>query len=609
MSAPIPRRHRWRLRRWLVVLLLLLVVLAAVQLVLAARAATSGRQALEAAAQAGRDRDLATTERELLRAQRDLRSARGHLDGAGPVIWLARRTPLVRIQVRAGEAVLEAGDAAATAGVRALPAVRAGMPGGVSEADVPALVAALAEAAPELRVAIEQLVSAQERVAVYDRYRLLGPLESAYQQVNRRLTEAADRAVRSERALTVALDLAGAEAPRRFLLLSQNPDEPRPTGGYMGTYGVLSSDAGRLDLERYAAMGDWHTANPEAAVPASQTPFPFRYTSEPQSLGNVNTSPDWPTSAQLARKVWLAGGEEDVDGVVTYLPGFIARLLAATGPVEVPGYGETVTAENLDARLEHYTHSEATRGLPSGVRKAFIGALGEAVLERVLTLPAERLPDLAASLDAAMAAGELAIWSTRAPVQEALGQLEWDGAFRGWPGDVFVDAEFAFAAENGRGIRRTFDHEVDLRPDGSGRSATTMTIRNTQPFEPGYNPGTHAYLTPYGPRGAVLADGSDPPAADEPSLAGHPTAGFLRDAPPLGEATLRVVWEAPELAAPAGDGTWEYRLTWRPTPGHLGDELRLRVQLPAGWTWSGPPPPAVIPLRSVYFGAWKINAA
>jgi hypothetical protein len=39
----------------------------------------------------------------------------------------------------------------------------------------------------------------------------------------------------------------GDDCPRRYLLMSQNPAEVRPTGGFIGTYGVLATE--QLGLE------------------------------------------------------------------------------------------------------------------------------------------------------------------------------------------------------------------------------------------------------------------------------------------------------------------------------------------------------------------------
>jgi hypothetical protein len=94
------------------------------------------------------------------------------------------------------------------------------------------------------------------------------------------------------------------------------------------------------------------------------------------------------------------------------------------------------------------------------------------------------------------------------------------------------------------------------------------------------------YITIYGPRDATLdAKASDPPTSGEPAIAGHPAAGWFRAAGPLGQTTLKIVWDAPNVVRKLGDGTWIYGLWWMKLPDHSGDVLNLRVNLPRGWSW------------------------
>jgi hypothetical protein len=92
--------------------------------------------------------------------------------------------------------------------------------------------------------------------------------------------------------------------------------------------------------------------------------------------------------------------------------------------------------------------------------------------------------------------------------------------------------------------------------------------------------------------GGELAPTSDPPLAQPPTLAGHPAAGWFLAAPPRGHATLTVAWDVPDLAPERADGKRAYSLRWPHLPGHTHDRVSLRVDLPEGWAWAGPPPPA-----------------
>ncbi len=111
---------------------------------------------------------------------------------------------------------------------------------------------------------------------------------------------------------------AGESGPRRYLFLSQNPDEVRPTGGFIGTF---TAEGGQMKLERYDAIENWVGSRPQADVPPEQVGSPYKYHEPPlrRTMANVNTGPNWPDAAQLAANLWRAGGEEPVDGVISFL--------------------------------------------------------------------------------------------------------------------------------------------------------------------------------------------------------------------------------------------------------------------------------------------------
>jgi hypothetical protein len=306
--------------------------------------------------------------------------------------------------------------------------------------------------------------------------------------------------------------------------------------------------------------------------------------------------------------MWQRGGEAPVDGVAAVTPEFLARVLGVLGPVTVPGYDETVTSSNLVERLDYHTHVEVTapeEAAPGANRKRFVVELARVVMQKLLDAPASTWDPLGRAVTAAFEGREAMAWSDEADVRNALVDRRLDGTLPAATGDFFYDGEFAYAAKNGRGRRRTFDHVVTLQPDGSGRVTTTVTIANTEPPGPA-NLDSLSYLTFYGPEGAGFVSSSVPPDATEPTLAGHPARGWDLAAPPLGTATLTFTWSAPHLAVRQRDGTWRYQLWWMRLPDHDGDTLHLSVILPSGWRWKGASPPATVSLGHDVVGSWAL---
>jgi hypothetical protein len=73
---------------------------------------------------------------------------------------------------------------------------------------------------------------------------------------------------------------------------------------------------------------------------------------------DVTLTPQFPQTAEIAAAMWVKGGKPEVDGVIAADPVVLSYLMAATGPVDVPVGGTTltVTAENAVQVLENETY-------------------------------------------------------------------------------------------------------------------------------------------------------------------------------------------------------------------------------------------------------------
>jgi hypothetical protein len=323
----------------------------------------------------------------------------------------------------------------------------------------------------------------------------------------------------------------------------------------------------------------------------------------------VNASTDWPADAQLAAQMWVQGGEAPVDGVLLITPDMLIRILHVLGPVTVPEYGETITEANLLERLDYYTHI-AGAGQSADQRKEFLGALAQPVLKAMLHAPTNKWVDLGQELAAAGDAREMIGWSSQGTVEDVLSDHGWDGQLPVVDGDFFYNGDFEYAAKNGRGLQRTFDHIVHINPDGSGTVETTMTLHNTLPEQQEFklNVEANIYTVLYGPAGATLDPSSDEPDVnDELDVNGHPGAGYALQALPLSSDSVKIVWQVPDLLTRDPDGTWRYSLAWRHVVTNAGDILHLTVDLPDGWHWKADAPPTAVRLDRDFDGEWAVQ--
>ena len=144
----------------------------------------------------------------------------------------------------------------------------------------------------------------------------------------------------------VFLKFLGHEKAKKYLLIFQNNSEARPTGGFIGTYGVLDLDEGKIKNLFIDGVFDLDGQLVEKIVP----PAPIQKISTAWSMHDANWFADFPSSAKKVSLFYEKAGGETVDGVISLTPTVMEKLLAATGPIEMPEYGAVLTSENfLDA--------------------------------------------------------------------------------------------------------------------------------------------------------------------------------------------------------------------------------------------------------------------
>ncbi|MBI3304843.1 DUF4012 domain-containing protein [Candidatus Parcubacteria bacterium] len=321
--------------------------------------------------------------------------------------------------------------------------------------------------------------------------------------------------------------LLGRDRPSRLLVLFQNPSELRPTGGFLGTYGILEFD--RLRLRSLVVDGIF---NPDGQLSVKVVPpKPVRRISTAWSMHDANWFFDYPTSAQKIAWFYEKTGEPSVDGVMAVTPAVLVRLLKITGPIEMPDYHETVTADNFVEVAQREVELEYDRTLNRP--KQFLADLVPQLLARLEGLDGARLARVVESWSAGLEHKDILLYF----VDEA---LEAEAVRRGWGGEVRSSAGdyLAVVHTNLNGFKSDYvtddelRHEVQIEADGS--LTATVTIRRTHrgghaPYS-FWNQVNTEWLRVYVPAGSELVSASGYTRGDVPDPIDYKLAGFREDA-------------------------------------------------------------------------------
>jgi hypothetical protein len=213
------------------------------------------------------------------------------------------------------------------------------------------------EAQPILAEALSALETADARAAAIDTQSTIPQIGVAVDQVVTLVGTARTAVENIETAASLLPSMLGASGQRQYLLMSFNNAELRATGGIAGALAIVKADNGRLEL------GDLTNATD---VGEFESPVVGLSESEKVLYGDllgtymqdVNYTPDFARSGEIARAMWLERTGVEVDGVIAVDPIALSYILRATGPIDV-GSEITLTSEN------------ATDVLLSGVYSSF----------------------------------------------------------------------------------------------------------------------------------------------------------------------------------------------------------------------------------------------
>jgi len=285
-----------------------------------------------------------------------------------------------------------------------------------------------------------------------------------------------------------------------------------------------------------------------------------------------------------------ANGRPRPDGVIVLDPLAMRSLLAATGPVAVPGYGR-IDAAGAVGRL---TRDADLRWPDRDERHRYHQAVLATLVARFLS--GNDLVATGRVLGAAGAGRNVQAYATDPALQRMLAGHRLDGALAG-PGDGDYLAVHTTNGNRSRVDlfqRRSIRQVVQLAPDGSARVTRTIKVANAVPEgEPvradlaageasGRSAGVLATSLPPGAELASVTLDGRPVRPATATEQGRPVVRVGIDLRPGQAATLAVGYRLPR----AGDGNGlGYRLT--ADPQVLLDPPLLRVEVTA--------PPGMVP--------------
>lgn len=464
--------------------------------------------------------------------------------------------------------------------------------------DLPAVEAA----GPPLRALNSQISGARSTLAGLHSGWLVAPIASRLDAFDEELTKAGRNVTLGAQAVEVAPELLGGKGVRHYFVAFMTPSEARGLDGFIGSYGELTVDQGRISLSRSGPIADLNAKiPPRGRQLVGLGDYLARYGGfgPADHFEDVSYSPDFPTVANVIAQLYPQAGGDRIDGVLGLDPYGLAALLRFTGPIDVPALPQPLTEANAaDVLLKGQYDIFGSGGSREITRHDF--------LQDALTLSFSRLVNtslpgpaaLSAALDPQVRQGRFLFWSNHPGDQALLRRVRLDGSFPPAAGGDVLAVTTQNDAPNKIDpyLSRRIDDQVTYDP-GTGRvhGTLTVTLHNEAPASglppdvlgsfpgSGLRNGTNrtwvSIYTPFGLAGATQ-DGKSLTMGSAPEFGVNAYSAYV-NVPAKTTVTLVL-----ELDGQVATGH-AYTVAVRHQPMVIPDHDLVTVHAATGWSVTG----------------------
>ena len=407
-------------------------------------------------------------------------------------------------------------------------------------------------------------------------------------------------------------DAAGAETPATYLILLQNSDEIRPTGGYISSFGLLRLEKGTVT---YLDFRDTSASNYISHVIEPPQPLKQILLAHYWLPRDANWSPSFPESAKQVQELYFQSTGVKTDGVIAINQYTVQQMLKITGPVQVDD--QTV---NSDTVLQ-YMIDKKVEAMDSGQiqsRKDFMTSLAKAIITKLPEINGkDRLRELAGGVLGMATAGNLFIYSNKPEIQAFLSRYGFDGDLNPGTGDylMLVDANLGYSKADFV-VRRNIEYQVDLVDLDQPTSRILISYNNPlegnvtcqQAGDKSDYRENFLYIYPVcywdyfrilGARGTKVENYSIPAFDDKAFIYTDPwthaldfeagpngitVAGGLLILPPESSSIIEINRQLPTNIINYDDGTYTYKLNIQKQSGIVDLPVKITIVLPANFS-------------------------
>lgn len=383
----------------------------------------------------------------------------------------------------------------------------------------------------------------------------------------------------------------GLSNQKKYLILLQNSSELRPTGGFIGSYALITLDNAQIkDIK----VEDVYTADGQLKGHVEPPAEIKKYLGEAGwYMRDANWDPDFPSSAKQIEWFFKKETGINVDGVIALNLFTVQEILGVLGPIELPDYNLVVTAENLFSVAEY--HSEVNFFPGSTQKKDFLESLANSIFVALQQENTQTSLKIFEALYRSLENGQLLVFHQDNQVQQTFNSLGWDGSLKNIKcvnansgsgcNPIYFAIREANVGVNKANYFLLRNLALHTNIDESGLLSTaTIVLNNDSPDNnwPGgvYKNYLRVYLNESSKVSSIKVNGEklDPSLIDIKAEHDKLVVGFLTTTQPKQETEVEIKFESSALQFQNGKA--QLALLFQKQSGTQDDPLTITFSLP-----------------------------
>jgi len=291
----------------------------------------------------------------------------------------------------------------------------------------------------------------------------------------------------------------GNDGPKHYLIVFQEPNVPRPSGGFLGAYGIISFNQGKMTLK-----GDSIFDLDDLFLNKIIPPYPLQTISNKWFFHDVNWFFDFPSASRKIIEFYQKTGlTPSVDGVIAVNDSVFEPILDITGQIELKDYGLVIDKNNFVSFFEKQIEDNA-QAISQGEGREIFSVFVQSLFNKLQEISSEQSAQILNILEESLKNKDIQMYSSDDEVEYYFDSLDWAGKITESKNDylavVFNNIEKGFTKDERQ-------KDVNLETKISSSTITDILKIRAQSLSL-KDKSLETFLKIYLPKGVTIIDSS-----------------------------------------------------------------------------------------------------